>query len=130
MPPLVTGTTIDTAEGRAMFVTPLFRLMAEKQASDLFFTAGAPIQIKIEGVVKPINDRALDPQQIRTICYELMTDNQIKEFETRHEMNFARDISDQVLMFDSGRVIEAGSPEKIFNEPEHDRTREFLSAVL
>ncbi len=47
-----------------------------------------------------------------------------------HEMNFARDISDQVLMFDSGRVIEAGSPEKIFNEPEHDRTREFLSAVL
>ena len=73
-----------------MFVTPLFRLMAEKQASDLFFTAGAPIQIKIEGVVKPINDRALDPQQIRTICYELMTDNQIKEFETRHEMNFAR----------------------------------------
>ena len=39
-----------------MFVTPLFRLMAEKQASDLFFTAGAPIQIKIEGVVTPIND--------------------------------------------------------------------------
>ncbi|MGW1891604.1 ectoine/hydroxyectoine ABC transporter ATP-binding protein EhuA [Streptomyces sp. NPDC002004] len=47
-----------------------------------------------------------------------------------HEMNFARDISDCVLMFDSGRVIESGPPEKIFNEPEHERTREFLSAVL
>ncbi|MCI3952477.1 MAG: type pili twitching motility protein PilT [Burkholderiales bacterium] len=73
-----------------MFVTPLFRLMAEKQASDLFFTAGAPIQIKIEGTVAPINDKVLDPEQVRTICYELMTDNQVKEFETRHEMNFAR----------------------------------------
>ncbi|MCW7990898.1 amino acid ABC transporter ATP-binding protein [Streptomyces platensis subsp. clarensis] len=47
-----------------------------------------------------------------------------------HEMNFARDISDDVLMFDAGRVIESGSPEKIFTEPEHERTREFLSAVL
>ena len=36
-----------------MFVTPLFQLMSDKQASDLFFTAGAPIQIKINGVVAP-----------------------------------------------------------------------------
>jgi polar amino acid transport system ATP-binding protein len=47
-----------------------------------------------------------------------------------HEMNFARDISDQVLMFDSGHVIESGSPDRIFSDPEHERTREFLSAVL
>jgi twitching motility protein PilU len=73
-----------------MFVTPLFKLMAEKQASDLFFTAGAPIQIKVNGVVMPINDQVLVPEQVKTICYELMTDAQIKEFETRHEMNFAR----------------------------------------
>jgi twitching motility protein PilU len=64
--------------------------MAEKQASDLFFTAGAPIQIKVNGVVMPINDQVLVPEQVKTICYELMTDAQIKEFETRHEMNFAR----------------------------------------
>jgi twitching motility protein PilU len=73
-----------------MFVTPLFKLMAEKQASDLFFTAGAPIQIKVNGIVMPVNDQVLDPEQVKTICYELMTDAQIKEFETRHEMNFAR----------------------------------------
>jgi twitching motility protein PilU len=64
--------------------------MADKQASDLFFTSGAPIQIKINGVVMPINSQALDPEQCRKICYELMTEAQIKEFESTHEMNFAQ----------------------------------------
>ncbi len=73
-----------------MFVTPLFKLMAEKQASDLFFTAGAPIQIKINGVTMPINSQALDPEQVKKICYELMTEAQVKEFESSHEMNFAQ----------------------------------------
>lgn len=72
-----------------MFVTPLFKLMADKQASDLFFTAGAPIQIKINGVVMPINSQMLDPEQVKKICYELMTEAKIKEFESGHEMNFA-----------------------------------------
>jgi len=73
-----------------MFVTPLFKLMADKQASDLFFTAGAPIQIKINGAVMPISSQVLDPDQIKKICYELMTTEQIKEFEAIHEMNFGR----------------------------------------
>ena len=50
-----------TRAPRSMFLTPLFKLMAEKQASDLFFTAGAPIQIKINGTVMPINAQVLDP---------------------------------------------------------------------
>ena len=73
-----------------MFVTPLFKLMSEKQASDIFFTAGAPIQIKINGVVMPINSQALNPEQVKNICYELMNQGQIAEFEAKHEMNFAR----------------------------------------
>ena len=73
-----------------MFVTPLFKLMSDKQASDMFFTAGAPIQIKINGTVMPINSQPLDPEQVKKICYELMTEPQVKEFETKHEMNFAR----------------------------------------
>ncbi|MGE4109832.1 MAG: PilT/PilU family type 4a pilus ATPase [Burkholderiales bacterium] len=73
-----------------MFVTPLFKLMADKQASDMFFTSGAPIQIKINGTVMPINSQALDPEQVKKICYELMTEAQIREFETKHEMNFAQ----------------------------------------
>jgi len=73
-----------------MFVTPLFRMMAEKQASDLFFTAGAPIQIKIEGTLMPINSLVLDADKVKKICYELMSEAQVKEFETVQEMNFAQ----------------------------------------
>ena len=73
-----------------MFVTPLFKLMADKQASDMYFTSGAPIQIKINGVVMPINNQPLDPEQCKKICYELMNEAQIKEFESIHEMNFAQ----------------------------------------
>jgi len=73
-----------------MFVTPLFKMMAEKQASDLFFSAGAPIQIKINGVLAPINSLVLDADKVRRICYELMGEVQVKEFETTQEMNFAQ----------------------------------------
>ena len=76
---------------------------------------------------------ALDPELVAgvlDVLRDIARSTDITRLCVTHEMNFARDISDQVLMFDSGRVIEAGSPEKIFNEPEHDRTREFLSAVL
>ena len=73
-----------------MFVTPLFKLMSDKQASDMFFTAGAPIQIKINGVVMPINSQVLDPATVKKICYELMNESQIAEFEAKHEMNFAK----------------------------------------
>jgi len=77
-------------EEEVMFVTPLFRMMAEKQASDLFFTAGAPIQIKIEGTLMPINNLVLDADKVKKICYELMSEAQVKEFETVQEMNFAQ----------------------------------------
>ena len=70
-----------------MFVDPLFKLMAEKEASDMFFTAGAPIQIKINGVVMPVNAQLLDPAAVKTIAYEVMSELQIKEFEQKLEMN-------------------------------------------
>ena len=72
-----------------MFVDPLFKLMAEKQASDLFFTAGAPIQIKINGVVMPVNAQVLDPAAVKKIAYEVMNEQQIQDYEKTWEMNFA-----------------------------------------
>ncbi|HET7635304.1 MAG TPA: PilT/PilU family type 4a pilus ATPase [Burkholderiales bacterium] len=71
-----------------MFVTPLFKLMAEKQASDMFFTAGAPIHIKINGTVMPVNNQPLDAQQVKQIAYEIMNNEQIQAFESGMEMNF------------------------------------------
>jgi len=72
-----------------MFLDPLFKLMAEKQASDMFFTAGAAIQIKINGTVMPVNSQVLDPSTVRKVCYEVMSEEQAKEFERSHEMNFS-----------------------------------------
>ncbi|MFF0743114.1 ectoine/hydroxyectoine ABC transporter ATP-binding protein EhuA [Streptomyces sp. NPDC004111] len=76
---------------------------------------------------------ALDPELVAgvlDVLRDIARTTDITMLCVTHEMNFARDISDDVLMFDSGRVIESGPPEKIFGEPEHERTREFLGAVL
>ncbi|MGW3497206.1 ectoine/hydroxyectoine ABC transporter ATP-binding protein EhuA [Streptomyces sp. NPDC001020] len=76
---------------------------------------------------------ALDPELVAgvlDVLRDIARSTDITMLCVTHEMNFARDISDDVLMFDSGRVIESGSPEKIFSNPEHSRTQEFLSAVL
>jgi twitching motility protein PilU len=75
-----------------MFLDPLFKLMADKYASDLFVTAGAPIQIKISGNVMPVNSQVIDAQATRKIAYEMMSESQIKEFETAMEMNFAHSV--------------------------------------
>ncbi|MYX96512.1 ectoine/hydroxyectoine ABC transporter ATP-binding protein EhuA [Streptomyces sp. SID486] len=76
---------------------------------------------------------ALDPELVAGVL-DLLRDiarsTDITMLCVTHEMGFARDISDQVLMFDAGRVIEAGPPEKIFGDPEQERTRDFISAVL
>ena len=47
-----------------------------------------------------------------------------------HEMGFAREIGDRVVMFDQGRVVEQGPPEQIFTDPREQRTRDFLRAVF
>ncbi|MEV0091758.1 ectoine/hydroxyectoine ABC transporter ATP-binding protein EhuA [Streptomyces sp. NPDC050738] len=76
---------------------------------------------------------ALDPELVAgvlDVLRDIARTTDITMLCVTHEMNFARDISDEVLMFDSGKVIESGSPEKIFSDPGHERTREFLSAVL
>jgi ABC-type dipeptide/oligopeptide/nickel transport system ATPase component len=43
-----------------------------------------------------------------------------------HEMGFASEIADRVLMFDHGKILEDGPPSKIFKQPGHDRTKSFL----
>jgi polar amino acid transport system ATP-binding protein len=76
---------------------------------------------------------ALDPELVAgvlDVLRDIAHSTDITMLCVTHEMNFARDISDQVLMFDSGHVIESGPPERIFGDPEHERTREFLGAVL
>ena len=77
-----------------MFLTPLFNLMAEKQASDLFVSAGAPISIKILGTIMPVNQQRIDPETAIKVVYEIMTEKQIREFEETMEMNFSYVVKD------------------------------------
>ena len=72
-----------------MIITPLLQLAAEKQASDLFLSVGAPISIKIDGVTMPVNEQKLDADATKRIAYEMMTPAQITEFEAHKEMNFS-----------------------------------------
>ena len=72
-----------------MYLDRLFKLMAEKQASDLFISCGAPINIKINGVVAPVSTQPMDVETVRRIAYELMTKEQAREFENEMEMNLS-----------------------------------------
>ncbi len=72
-----------------MYLDPYFKLMAEKQASDLFITCGAPINIKINGVVAPVTTQRMDVETVRRIAYELMSKDQAREFENELEMNLS-----------------------------------------
>src|SRR3989338_4728061 len=72
-----------------MIVTPLLQLAADKQASDLFFSVGAPVKIKIDGIAMPVNAQLLDAAVIKRIAYELMSPKRIAEFESSMEMNFS-----------------------------------------
>jgi twitching motility protein PilU len=72
-----------------MYLDRLFKLMAEKQASDLFISCGAPINMKVNGVVAPVSTQPMDIETVRRIAYELMTKEQAREFENEMEMNLS-----------------------------------------
>jgi len=72
-----------------MYLDRLFKLMAEKQASDLFISCGAPINIKVNGAVQPVSTQPMDVETVRRIAYELMSKEQAREFENEMEMNLS-----------------------------------------
>ena len=72
-----------------MILDKLFQLMSEKQASDIFISAGAPIHIKIQGATVPVNQQIMDSGMIEKIAMELMTPDQIRTFEATMEMNLS-----------------------------------------
>ncbi len=71
----------------------LFELMAQKKASDIFLSTGAPISIKINGNTIPINSQILKPTTIRALIEEILTDEQVAEFDSSRELNFAHSLS-------------------------------------
>ncbi len=72
-----------------MNVEPLFKLMVEKKASDLFFTCFSPVKIKIDGKIMPVNKLELTPKMVKQAAMELMNEEQLDEFSRELEIDFA-----------------------------------------
>ena len=75
---------------------------------------------------------ALDPEMVGEVL-DVMRDlvvSGVTMMVVTHEMGFARQVADRVIFMDAGKIVEAGAPDKIFDNPEHQRTRDFVNAVL
>jgi twitching motility protein PilU len=72
-----------------MNVKPLFKLMVDKKASDLFFTTYSPVMIKIDGKIMPVNQVELSPKMVRQAALELMNETQLEQFTRDLEIDFA-----------------------------------------
>ncbi|MEU5799036.1 ectoine/hydroxyectoine ABC transporter ATP-binding protein EhuA [Streptomyces sp. NPDC047804] len=137
----VLGMDKDEAESRARELLDLVGLSGKVDAHPSQLSGGQQQRVAIaralamrpEILLLDEVTSALDPELVAGVL-DLLGDiartTDITMLCVTHEMNFARDVSETVLMFDAGRVVESGSPEKIFTAPEHERTREFLNAVL
>ena len=77
------------AESSRFSIRPLLKLMAEKNASDLFFTSNAPVKIKIEGVIYPVNKNVLSAEAVTQIATGLMSKEQLEHFNEQLEIDFA-----------------------------------------
>ncbi|MEV0906146.1 ectoine/hydroxyectoine ABC transporter ATP-binding protein EhuA [Streptomyces hokutonensis] len=140
-PITVLGMPKDEAEARALELLDLVGLADKAGARPTQLSGGQQQRVAIARALamRPqvlLLDEvtsALDPELVAgvlDVLRDIARTTDITMLCVTHEMNFARDISDQVLMFDAGKVIESGPPERIFGDPEHRRTREFLGAIL
>jgi polar amino acid transport system ATP-binding protein len=75
---------------------------------------------------------ALDPELVGEVVevMERLADDGMTIIAVTHEMHFARDVSQRVLIMDGGNWIEEGPPEEIFTNPKHERSRRFLAHIL
>jgi general L-amino acid transport system ATP-binding protein len=75
---------------------------------------------------------ALDPEMIKEVLdvMKALALSGMTMIVVTHEMGFAKEVADRVLFFDYGTIVEAGTPEHFFTNPQHDRTKLFLSQIL
>jgi general L-amino acid transport system ATP-binding protein len=75
---------------------------------------------------------ALDPEMIKEVLDVMkeLAQSGMTMIVVTHEMGFAREVADRVLFFDYGQIVEEGTPEHFFTNPQHDRTKLFLSQIL
>jgi general L-amino acid transport system ATP-binding protein len=75
---------------------------------------------------------ALDPEMIKEVLdvMEELAESGMTMIVVTHEIGFARHVADRVMLFDEGLLIEEATPDRFFDEPQHERTKRFLSQIL
>lgn len=75
---------------------------------------------------------ALDPEMIKEVLDSMkeLAQSGMTMMVVTHEMGFAREVADRVVFFDQGQIVEEGTPEHFFTDPQHERTKLFLSQIL
>ena len=75
---------------------------------------------------------ALDPEMIKEVLDVMreLAESGMTMIVVTHEMGFAREVADRFLLFDGGQILEEGTPEHFFTDPQEERTKLFLSQIL
>ncbi|WP_439410182.1 amino acid ABC transporter ATP-binding protein [Bradyrhizobium sp. DASA03076] len=140
-PTTALGQATDQAQTSALKYLRMVGLEAKVHAYPAQLSGGQQQRIAIARalVLKPeilLLDEitsALDPElagEVLDVVRDVAHETKVTLLIVTHEMRFAREVSDRIVVFDGGRVIEQGSPDKIFSNPESARTRTFLQSVL
>ncbi|MBR6657944.1 MAG: amino acid ABC transporter ATP-binding protein [Oscillospiraceae bacterium] len=74
---------------------------------------------------------ALDPELTGEVLKVIksLADSNMTMIVVTHEMSFARDVANKIIFMDEGKILEEGSPEEIFENPKHERVREFIGGI-
>jgi general L-amino acid transport system ATP-binding protein len=75
---------------------------------------------------------ALDPEMVKEVLDTMtaLAQDGMTMIVVTHEMGFARQVADRVVFMDNGEIVEINAPKPFFDNPQHDRTRLFLSQIL
>ena len=75
---------------------------------------------------------ALDPEMVGEVLEVIkqLADDGMTMVVVTHEMGFAKEVASRVLFMDGGYVVEAGTPEEVFDHPQNERTKAFLGKIL
>ena len=137
----VLGRSRQEAEARARELLATVGLADKEKAHPTTLSGGQQQRVAIARALAMDPDillldevtSALDPELVDDVLgvLRMIAENtDITMLIVTHEMGFARDVADRVLVFDQGKIVEEGTPEAIFTAPREQRTRDFLKAVL
>lgn len=75
---------------------------------------------------------ALDPELVGEVLKVMrdLADSGMTMISVTHEMGFAREVADSVVFMDGGVIVESGPPQQVLGDPQHERTRAFLTNVM